>query len=559
MIRDDISKALQDAVTALGYTAPEFITLEHPADLTHGDYACNIAMILGKEAGKSPRELAEAIVAHVVLPHGIAELSVAGPGFINVRCARTYFRDMVREVLRDATRWGANESQKSRRVLVEHTQPNPFKPFHIGHLMSNTIGESIARLYDFAGAEVRRANYQGDVGLHVAKTLWGLVRLQGNPRSIEDLGNAYVFGNHEYEDNPSAKQEIIAYNKMVYEHADEIAEMYKAGREASLEHFDALYRMLGTKFDYYFFESESQKPGRALVKEGLTQGVFEESDGAVVFRGEWHGLHTRVFITREGLPTYEAKELGLAQLKAEKWPFDLSITTTAVEQAEYFKVVFTALTLLRPELAGKFLHIPHGMMMLTTGKMSSRKGNVITGESLLTDMEHEARNKVEGRDLSDEEKTSIASDVAVSAIKYSVLKQKAGKNIAFDPERSLSFDGDSGPYLQYAYTRASSVLKKAEAEGVQPSTELAPQEVTSCERLLVRFPEVVARAQENHEPHHITTYLIDLASTFNQWYANEKILDGSPVAPYKLAVTQAVAHTLKNGLWLLGIHAPERM
>lgn len=559
MTRELISSVLQDSLTALGYTAPERIVLEHPADSTHGDYASNIAMVLGKEAGKSPRELAEAIVAHAVLPPEIAELSVAGPGFINVRVSRTHLRDMVRTILKEGTQWGANESEKGKHVLVEHTQPNPFKPFHIGHLMSNTIGESIARLYEFAGAEVRRANYQGDVGLHVAKTLWGLLTLKGNPHSIEDLGNAYVLGNREYEDNPAAKHEIVAYNKMVYEHAEEISELYKTGREVSLEHFEELYRMLGTKFDYYFFESESQKPGRALVKEGLAQGVFEESDGAVVFRGEWHGLHTRVFMTREGLPTYEAKELGLAQLKGEKWPFDISITTTAVEQAEYFKVVFTALALLRPELAGKFTHIPHGMMVLTTGKMSSRKGNVITGESLLTDMRDEARAKVAERNLTDEEKESIASDVAVAAIKYSVLKQKAGKNITFDPERSLSLEGDSGPYLQYAYTRATSVLRKAEAEGVRASADLAPQEVTTCERLLHRFPEVVARAQKEHEPHHVTTYLIDLAALFNQWYAAEKILDGSLTAPYKLAVTQAVAHTLKNGLNLLGIRAPEKM
>jgi arginyl-tRNA synthetase len=394
------------------------VHLEHPADPTHGDYASNIALVLAKEAGKAPRELAEAIVAKAESVPDIAELSVAGPGFINVRLSRTHLRDTVRTALAEGERWGSNNSEKGKKILVEHTQPNPFKPFHIGHLMSNTIGESIARLYEFAGAEVRRANYQGDVGLHVAKTLWGLVKLQGNPSSIVDLGNAYVFGNREYEDNPSAKREIVEYNKMVYEHAEEIAELYKTGREVSLSHFEDLYRMLGTKFDYYFFESESQKPGRALVKEGLAQGVFEESEDAVVFRGEWHGLHTRVFITREGLPTYEAKELGLAQLKGEKWPFDLSLTTTAVEQAEYFKVVFTALGLLRPELAGKLRHIPHGMMVLTTGKMSSRKGNIITGESLLEDMVHEAQGKVAERDLTDEEKGVIAKDVAVAAIKY---------------------------------------------------------------------------------------------------------------------------------------------
>lgn len=558
MVADIIQSVLRSAATSCGYSVSG-VRLEHPANLVHGDYASNIALVLAKETGKSPRALAEEIIAHATLPPELAELSVAGPGFINVRLSRAYLRDTVREALEKGARWGANDTQRGKRVLVEHTQPNPFKPFHIGHLMSNTIGESISRLYDFSGAEVRRANYQGDVGLHVAKTLWGLMKLGGSPRSIDDLANAYVLGNREYDDNPRAKHEIVAYNKMIYEHAPEIAEAYKTGREVSLDHFEMLYRILGTKFDYYFFESESQKPGRALVKEGLARGVFEESDGAVVFRGEWHGLHTRVFITRDDLPTYEAKELGLAQLKSEKWSFHTSVTTTAVEQAEYFKVVFTAFALLRPELAGKFIHVPHGMMVLTTGKMSSRRGNVVTGEALLTDMIARAKEKVAERDLPPEAKDMIAEAVAVAAIKYSVLKQKTGKNITFDPDTSLSFDGDSGPYLQYAHTRAVSVLAKADGEGQVASVDLAPPEATPCERLLYRFPEVVAQAGEEHEPHHITTYLINLASTFNQWYADEKILDGSFAAPYKLAVVTAVAHTLKNGLWLIGIRTPEQM
>lgn len=558
MIADRIRTTLGDAVLACGYTVPT-INLDHPSDLTHGDYASNIAMVLAKESGKPPRVVAEEIVARAVLPTEIAELSVAGPGFINVRLSRGYLRDTIREALQAGARWGANDIQKGKRVLVEHTQPNPFKPFHIGHLMSNTIGESISRLYDFSGAEVRRANYQGDVGLHVAKTLWGLKQLGGKPDNIDDLGNAYVYGNREYEDDEIAKREIIAYNKMVYEHAEEIAEQYKTGRDVSLEHFESLYTMLGTKFDYYFFESESQKPGRALVKEGLAQGIFEESDGAIVFKGEQYGLHTRVFMTRDGLPTYEAKELGLAQLKSEKWAFNTSITTTAVEQAEYFRVVFKALSLLRPELADRFKHISHGMMVLSTGKMSSRKGNVITGESLLKDMLERAQEKVSERDLPDAVKGAIAESVAIGAIKYSVLKQKAGKNITFDPDTSLSFDGDSGPYLQYAHTRAVSIHAKAQVEGVEAGTTLAPSEATPCELLVYRFPEVVAHAQEQHEPHHITTYLVELAGTFNQWYAHEKILDGSPTAPYKLAIVSAVAHTLKNGLWLLGIDAPEKM
>ncbi len=558
MVTETIQKLVREALAKQGFSIDE-ITLEHPTELEHGDFATNIALILGKREGRNPREVAEEIVAAFGNHEDIERIEVAGPGFINFYLARTFFPKSIKEMLEVGERWGANNSLKGKKVLVEHTQPNPFKPFHIGHLMSNTIGESISRLYDFTGAEVRRANYQGDVGLHVAKALWGLQKIGGDPSNVEDIAKAYVTGNSAYEDEETAKEEIVAYNKMVYEHADEIKEDYETGRRVTLEHFEELYAMLDTKFDHYFFESECFEPGKTLVKEGLTKGIFEESEGAVVFKGEPYGLHTRVFINQAGLTTYEAKELGLAYNKMQKWDFDVSVTTTAVEQDEYFKVVYKALSLLMPELAKKLVHVSHGMMSLTGEKMSSRKGNVITGESLLRDMLALATEKVQDRDLPEEEKESIARAVAVAAIKYSVLKRRAGKNVAFNPDEALSFEGDSGPYLEYSHTRASSVLEKANAVGVVPSTELAPQETTVLEKLLYRFPEVVERAQKEHEPHYITTYLTQLAAEWNSYYAAEKILDESVTAPYKLALAAAFANTMENGLWLLGIKAPERM
>jgi arginyl-tRNA synthetase len=557
MIQDELRAVLQQAILKLDLSGE--VVLEHPQEVAHGDFATSIALALAKSAGTNPRELAEHIVSALPDVEWLERAEVAGPGFINLYLSRTCLRDSVREVLRGGMKWGALEKHVGEKVMVEYTQPNPFKPFHIGHLMSNTIGESVSRLYEFSGAEVRRANYQGDVGLHVAKCLWGLKKIEGDPRSIEDLGRAYVEGNRAYEDEESVRKEIVSYNKMVYERSAEIADAYKIGREVSLEHFEALYNILGTKFDYYFFESETEMSGRMMVKEGLTDGVFTESEGAVVFKGEQYGLHTRVFLTREGLPTYEAKELGLAQLKAEKWDFDRSITITAVEQVGVLQVVYKSLEFLRPELAPKLAHVSHGMMVLTSGKMSSRKGNVVTGEDMLESMLALAREKVKERDLPEGEKERIARAVAVAGIKYGVLKQKTGKNITFDPEVALSFEGDSGPYLQYAHTRAVSVLEKAKLAGVKPSTELAPRDATPLERLLYRFPEVVARAQEEHEPHHVTTYLTEIASVWNSWYAQEKILDESLSAPYKLAVVQAFAQTMRNGLYLLGIEAPERM
>ncbi len=558
MITKIIEGAIVDALKSIGLEVSS-VELEHPANLEHGDYSTNVALILAKKEKKNPREIAETIVNAIKKPEEIEKIEIAGAGFINFYMNRIFFRDSVRDILKQSDKWGANDSLKGKHVMLDYTDPNPFKPFHIGHLMSNAIGESITRLYEFTGAEVRRANYQGDVGLHVAKALWGLKKLGGDPSSIEDVGKAYVTGNKAYENEDSAKKEIVEFNTMVYENSREIADNYKIGRRVSLEHFEKLYEILGTKFDYYFFESESTTPGRVMVKEGLVDGIFEESEGAIVFKGEKHGLHTRVFLNRNGITTYEAKELGLTQLKAEKWDFDSSITITAVEQQEYFKVVYKAFSLLRPEIAPKLKHISHGMMSLVGEKMSSRKGNVLTGESLINDMLCLAKEKVADRDLSDSDKEDITKAVAISAIKFSVLKQKVVKNIIFNKEQALSFEGDSGPYLQYAHMRAVSILEKANKEGLKVGTELAPQETTVLEKMMYRFPEVVARAQTEHEPHFVTTYLVQLASEWNSWYATEKILDKSLTTGYKLAIAQAFANTMKNGLWLLGIKAPERM
>ena len=549
--KGNIETALKNALLKLGLEAD--VVLDHPAELTHGDYSCNVALAAAKKAGKNPKVLAEEILKEVGVIEGVESVSVAGAGFLNFKLSKDFFPQATADILRQGEKWGRNDHVKGYKVMVEYTDPNPFKEFHIGHLMSNATGEAIARFVDFSGANVLRANWQGDVGPHVARAIWG--KLQ-KPELA--WGAAYTYGSEQYEAN---KEAIDTINQEVYDKSNpKINELYAIGRKESLEHFEDIYKILGTKFDYYFFEGTEGLEGIPLVKAGLQKGIFEESDGAVVFKGEQHGLHTRVFLTTKGLPTYETKELGLNQAKFEKEPdIGLSIIITASEQSEYFRVVLKAMEQVLPDIAAKTKHISHGMMQLTSGKMSSRKGNVITGESLIEDMRAKALEKMADRDLGDE-KQRVADAVAVAAIKYSILKQARGKNIIFDPEASLSFEGDSGPYLQYAHVRARAILRKAEEEKVSASADTGGGEVTILEKLLYRFPEVVFRSAKENEPHHVTTYLTELASTFNSWYAGTKIVDVNDAeSPYKVALTQAFALTMKNGLWLLGIQAPEKM
>lgn len=565
-LRQMVKKAAESA--GIGITD---IVFEHPADMRYGDYSTNAALVAAKQAKQKPLAIAEQIKQELeaLNPNleGIESIEVADPGFINFHLRKEFFAEVIQDIREN---FGKNKILAGQKVMVEYTDPNPFKAFHIGHLMSNTIGESIARIIEYHGAKVVRACWQGDVGLHVAKAIWGIRRRLNSTgfalqdASVRDFGGAYAEGSEAYEVDEKAKAEINSLNKIIFEKSDAaVNKLYDVGRSLSLEHFEGIYKILGTKFDYYFFEGKEGRDGQKIVEEKIGR-VFENSEGAVVYRGEKHGLHTRVFLTREGLPTYEAKELGLNKAKFEKEPdLDESIIVTANEQSDYFRVVLAAMAEVLPEIAKRTKHLAHGMLRMPGGKMSSRKGNVITGESLIEQVKALVLEKVKEREMPETEKAELAEIVAVGALRYSILRQAIGGDIVFDFDKSISFEGDSGPYLQYSYVRAKSVLQKAKDAGIQPSVEASlPQEweTTVLERLLCRFPEVVERAGAEYEPHYIATFLIELAGAFNSWYAKEQIVAREDAAsPYKVALTSAFATTMRNGLWLLGIAVPEKM
>ncbi|HUO55936.1 MAG TPA: arginine--tRNA ligase [Candidatus Paceibacterota bacterium] len=554
-IRETIETALGNVLRELGIEAEEGVVLEYPAEMIYGDYATGVALKYAKIAKKSPRDLAQEIVSKLGTIDGVAKIEIAGPGFINFTLALS----TIAQTLDSArgSQWGRGETLFGTTIMVEYTDPNPFKEFHIGHLMSNAIGESIARLLESSGAKVIRANYQGDVGPHVAKALYVLLEREITKATIADISAAYVEGSKRYEENPEAKAAIDALNKKIYGRSDEqVNQLYEKGRQTSLDHFEELYKLLGTRFDFYFFESETAPKGEAIVRAHIDDGIFEESDGAIVFKGEKYGLHTRVFITSQGLPTYETKEIGLAQMKSEAISFDRSLTITASEQTDYFRVVTKAIELTLPELAGKIEHRAHGMMRFAEGKMSSRKGNVVTGESLIEDLTEEAKKRAAESRADDHEK--LAQEIGVAAIKYQILKQASGKDIIFDRERALSLDGDSGPYLQYAYARTLSLIGKAKDAGVETKAD-ANAESPDVPRLIVRFPEVVAYAASEMEPHLLTNYLLALAAAFNSWYGRAQILDGSSAQSHHMAIVEAVSQTLQKGLTLLAIPTPEKM
>lgn len=569
----NIQNLIKEALKKLDINSESSFVVEHPADSKMGDYSTNVAMVFAKESKTNPRELAGRIVEEInkIKTDEIEKIETAGPGFINFYLFKKFFTNSLNEILEDEF-FGKNDSKNGEIIMVEYTDPNPFKPFHIGHLMSNAIGESLSRLVEYSGAETIRANYQGDVGLHVAKAIYGILQ-KGMPdvsksvnEQAEYIGECYSFASNLYEEDENIKKEINLINKQVYDKSDEkINEIYLLGRVVTLEAFETIYKLLGTKFKHYFFESEMAERGREIVNKNLGENgarVFEESNGAIVFHGEKHDpkLHTRVFINSEGLPTYETKEIGLTVTKFEKENPDTSIVITAIEQGEYMRVVTKAISLIHPEYESRMKHITHGMLRFATGKMSSRKGNIITGESLIKDVTESILDKVKDREWNNDEKQKVASSVGVGAIKFSILRQAIGGDIIYDFEKSISFEGDSGPYLQYSFARANSILEKAKKENIEYSLNTEKEEILDIEKMLYKFPSIVSRAQNEYAPHYITHYLIELAHTFNNFYGNNQIVnieDGE--SPYRLAITKAFTRIMQNGLYLLGIESPERM
>ena len=560
-MKEVLRQAIADCLKELGVES-DGIVIEHPGDKKHGDYATNVAMTVAKKAKKNPQEIAKALKEKVEgTIKDVERIEIAGPGFLNFFLTRDFFSRTVEKARTEKEAWGKNTTEKGQEVVLEYTSPNLFKPLHVGNLVGNIIGESLARLFTISGATVKRVTYPSDIGLTVAKGVWGIKETNGDPSNIKALGEAYKKGNEYYEKEGEEKEEIDEINQALYSgEIEELNTVREKGKKTSLEHIHKLCHLLGTDFDAMIFESETGAIGKDLVLKSKEKGIFLEDDGAVIFKGEKYGLHTRVFINQKGLPTYEAKDLGNFLLKQKKYPdWTRSIIITGSEQKEYFKVLIKAMEeVFKIEKEKKIEHIATGFLTLTTGKMSSRKGNVLSGEELLAKMQEEAAERA--KETRAQNKEELSRDIAVAALKYQILKSKTGSDMVFDKKQAFSFEGDSGPYLLYTHARTVSLCKKAEEVGIAPSTKQAPDTVYPCEREIYKYKEAVVTALKNRSPHHLITYITELAGAFNTLYAKEQIVDpkdGS--APYKVAITWAVQQTLKNGLYALGIRAPEQI
>lgn len=528
-------------------------TLTRPAE-QFGDFATNIAMQLAGKLNKSPQEIAEAITLE--LANKNIHALVAGKGFINITLPDESIYKAFVPVIPD----------KGGMLLLEYSCPNAFKELHVGHLYQTILGDALGRVHARLGTSVYRVTFGCDVGLHVAKSIWAMTKELGGekPESLESipaqehsswLAKVYIAGTAAYDSDEQAKQEIDTLNKRIYEIHNigdtdsPLAQIYWQTRSWSYDYFRQFYEDIGVlPFDQYIGESETFKSGSAIVNDNVGS-IFEESDNAIILSKEKSGLHTRVFITSKGLPTYEAKDLGVIQMEANKVPYNHRIIMIGNEQAEYMKVVFKALELINPGLAAKQQCLPNGMVKFGDGsKMSSRLGNVTRA----VDVVKTVQASIEA------DNNELAHQIALGAVKYTFLKNSIGGDIAFDLEQSVSTEGNSGPYLQYALVRARSILKNIE----DTSHEIEVKDLDIHERRLSswlsRYSEVLESTVAISSLHELCAYLYELAQVFNRFYENCRVID-DPRSNIRVPLVKSYESVLSDGLEVLGIPKPEKM
>ena len=596
---EQIKNSLENYLKAQGI---EDIALELTLapENTGADFSTNLAMRLAKTLHKSPLEIANDIKTTLENPD--FEIEVAAPGFLNFTMKPEFWKTTLENL---STKTFNSNGYENQVILTEFSDPNPFKVLHVGHLYTSIVGDSISRLFENAGGDVKRLNFGGDVGLHVAKNLYvlkdqDLTNYQdATPaEKAELLGKCYVEGTRAYEDNEIAKQEITDLNKLIYEicasgpeksyddpYVSKIASLYWWGREASYAYFAEFYRNIGLIFNKFYPESSVAKLGKETVLKN-TPGTYEKSDGAIIFKGEKFGLHTRVFINKEGLPTYEAKDVGLIFQKKEDYHFDKSVVITGDEQKEYMRVVMKSIEQYAPELIQKSTHLTHGMVKLPgMVKMSSRKGNFLRAIDVLQMIKDTLKNEYDSAD----------ERIALGAIKYAFLKNKLGGDIELDIKESVSMTGNSGPYLQYSAVRAKKILEKqthgltvfsdnaSEPDSMRFSTQTSTEKSRAQSGLENRRKSDVSEASEkiiNHElvlikklsgyesvlqestkdlaPHKLATYLYETAQEFSRFYENCPV-QGSENEAERIKIVETYLRIITHGLNLLGIEIPERM
>lgn len=584
---DEIIKKRIGEALELSAIDAELIGLERPDDELNGDYSSNAALVFGKKRGVSPKELADSIVEEIQKEEfpEIRKIEVAGPGFINFFLSKNFLVDSVKKIIEQGSEYGKTTVGQGKKWAVEYGSPNPNKAMHLGHMRNTITGVAFCNILEANGATVIREMVDNDRGIAIAKLMWGyLVFGKKDGMRVEDISywvshkdewhtpesygkkadkfadDMYVKGSAECESEEIEKkvrQLVIDWEN----NNSEVWELWKAVLEFAHSGQAETLKRLGARFDYVWHEHEHYLEGKKYVEKGLKEGVFNKlEDGAIItdLQSEF-GLSDTIVQKKDGTALYITQDIALTELKKKTHNPDRMVWVIGPEQSLAMQQLFAVCQQLGIGNKLEFTHIAYGYVSIKgQGKMSSRAGNVLYADDLLDEIKSKIQKIIENR-IEKEKIDATAEIIAHGVVVYEMLKMGRLKDVAFDFEAALSFEGDSGPYLQYALTRANSVLAKAEQEGKKIDFDLPDASIVGLERDLHRLPAIVERAYKESAPQLLVHYLTALAGSFNSWYANNQIVSDDNEAGFRVALTKAFAIVMENGLKVLGIGTPSKM
>ena len=538
--------------------------LEVPPDKALGDYAFP-CFKLSKALRMGPPAIAQKLAAAFDSPQ-IATVQCVG-GYLNFFFNRENFaRDVLAAVMREPSQWGASDAGVGKTVCMDYSSINIAKRFHIGHLSTTVIGNSLMRIYRFLGWNAIGINHLGDWGTQFGKMLaayqhWGDEKMV-EEGGVDALTQLYVKFHEEAEKNPALEDEGRAWFKKIEDGDEEALRIFNWFKELTLRDAQKVYDILGVQFDSYAGESFYNDKMGAVVDELKEKGLLKESDGAMIVDLEPYDMPPCLILKRDGATLYSTRDLAAALYRQKTYHFDKCLYIVAYQQDLHFRQLFKVLELMGYDWAKTGLkHVSFGMVSYEGQTLATREGHVVYLEELLRRAQEKALAIIDEKTPNLENKEDVARMVGVGAVVYSTLQNNRIKDIDFWWDRALNFDGETGPYVQYTYARCCSVLRKAPDLLPAPDyAALVDDEAQAVLRLLSRFPEAVFDAADKYEPSIVTRATTEIAKAYNKFYYEHRILDENPAfAAARLEVTRAARAVLQTGLYLIGVEAPERM
>ncbi len=532
-----------------------------PPDQKLGDYAFPCFKL-----GGNPKEEADRLKKKIKLPSFIAKIETAGPYLNFFLSPAVVAEETLARIGKEGKNYGQGKEKKN--IVVEFCGPNTNKPLHLGHLRNMALGDAACRLLQFQGNEVHPVNIINDRGIHICKSMLAYRKWGGNRKPDQKgdhfVGDWYVRFAGEVEKDEELNHQAQEMLQKWEQGDKETRELWKKMSRWVLDGFSQTYQRFGISFEKEYFESRYYEGGKNLVMEGLKKGVFaKDQTGAVIAPLEPFGLTNKVLLRGDATSLYITQDMYLAELRYNDFKFDQLIYVVASEQNLHFRQLFKILELLKKPYARNLFHLSYGLVHLPSGRMKSREGTVIDADDLIDEMAALAGKEVGERykNLSQKEARQRSESIALAAIKFFMLRTDAQRDITFHPEESLSFEGETGPYLQYTHARSCSILRKAgKVKGKVNFALLKEKEEQAVLSLLMKFPEKVREATEHYKPHLICRYLLDLAQAFNEFYhAHQVISEDQELMKARLRLVDSVRQVLDNGLGLLGIEALKEM